>query len=711
MSTNDNINYGEGRRGAAHGSRDTAATAGDYGTRFDASAAGGSRGIDPREVQRNIISNLNELENVNNLIDETVYGITRTLYERINARNMKYFTVELADYLFKYVVNDKYIMEKLLYVEKHQVAGTDVDGSDLMSRMINERVKEEFTPHSDANDLILTDKVFFDVGKVYDTLGNLLAHRNEISRVNNTTVEHFITLVDGNRTEPLVITDLDEARSTVAAIEAASTQMPQQGQSLADELSLANMKLAGTSSGSSSNMPSTSRKRTSGRDVGEDCPAIYERCIKPKKENVPELPRPHRLQWFYPLPFYCIADINSFDILFKQISTVLVIKSEKIRHKNDVYYRIWEDNRHSCIFFVNEIGCKSYVNIDVNLSGTKTKCPMPTDKDHEPPQKAVPNPLKQFFALSSYENINDFSFIQLIFDAMRNSLNIHFTEKVPYNLIPFEQTREISLVYRLNWTVPVSRNSLIKTIHEKLPSNSVYVLMGQCIDDKFTESDLKYWLNRYRLPQSTFVWRRINCAYNQTATAPQSDKVELVVLLHNNKKLLSFTCSLFDVDKIYSAIQLDTLPSVCLLRQVHNTAAAATYFLRVFQNVAYLKNLRTTIITTSSLWPTTNIKDVSSFATLEQQLIMPEVLVDFFTLNFQLQLIEPVKVLHRSSYAELFSIKFKYFIIYVFGTTDPLKVGQNFVIGDAILQYLYNLSIIKNHNLVENLSFIFELLP
>lgn len=712
MSTNDNINYGgegSGESSSAARARVSRDTSGHYGVRFDG-GVGGSRAIDPREVQRNILANLNELENVNNLIDETVYGITRNLYERINAKNIKYFTVELSDYLLKYVVNEDHIMEKLLYAQKHNVPGEDIDGSDLMSRMINERVKEEFTPHSDANDLILDDRIYFDVNKVYDTMAKLLPHRNEISRVNNTTVEHFITLVDGRRTEPLILTTTESGGITVAT--AAETQQqhqrfPQRVQTLAEELSLADMRLGGITS---SNMPSTSRKRTSGREIAAVA-AVEECSIKPKKENIPELPRPHKLEWFYPLPFYCIADINSFDILFKQISTVLMIKSEKIRHKNDVYYRIWEDNRHSCIFFVNEIGCRTYMNVDVNLSGTKSKCALPTDRDHDPPRAPVPNPLKQFFALSSYEKINDFSFIQLIFDAMRNSLNIHFTEKVPYNLIPFEQTREISIVHRSNWSVPLSRNALVKVIHEKLPVNTVYVLVGQCVDDKFTESDFKYWMNRYRLPQSTFLWRRINCAYNETAIAKQSDRVELVILLNNNKKMMSFSCSIFDVDKIYSSVQLDTLPSVCLLRQVDNSCSVVSHFQRIFQNVAYMKNLRTTIITTSSLWPTTNITDLSSFATFEQRLVMPEVLVDFFTLNYELELIEPIKIIYQSSHAELFSLKFKYFIVYGFGTTNPRKVGQNFSIGDAILQYLYNLRVIKNHNLVENLSFIFELLP
>lgn len=706
------------------------------------------------KIRDNITHNENEEEI--NLIHETVYGITRNLYQKINDKNMRYFSNEVSENLFNYVVDTKYTMEKYLYIQKYNSTGDDFDGSDLMSRSINERIKGEFTSLANKTDLIVTDKIYFNAQKVYDTLSDILLFRNEISRVNNTTVEHFITFVDGAKK---IAMTCDEINSN-----------PSQACSLADEL--ANAKICSMG---------VNRKRPQ-KQVDED-ETIYLQSKKPSSSstsydssfvNVNDSNSealkaaaknridPNPLTWMFPLPFYCIADVNSFDIIFTQITSLLAINVDKYRNKNDVYYRIWENKKDSCIFFVNEIGCRNYMSVDNNLNGTNQnlnsegKCtthPLSSESSNLHPSQAstssvnvdssreqqqqtseqsnssnktssVPNTLKQFFVLSSMDDLNNFSFIQLIFDAMQNSLNIHYTEKMPYTLMPFNQCRDLTISHRINRTIALTKNNIIKFIHEKLPPNVVYVLFGQCIDPKFTENDFKFWIGKNRLPQSTFLWRRINCAFRKMETMSGCDKVQIVILLKNNTKLINYSCSIYDVDEIYEKIETDVLPSVCLLRNVDTITEfnddfdsgvinphIPVHFQRIFQHVHYMKLLKSTIIVSSSLWPSSEIDNLAEFANYEQQLIMPEVLTDFFKLNYNLEVLEPHIVIHKSKYAELFIIKFRYFVLYVFGTTNVRKVGQNFQLNSAILKYLFNLRAIKNHNLVENLQYLFDLLP
>lgn len=546
-----------------------------------------------------------------NLIDDTIYGITRNLFDNINERNLKYFNNELFENLFKYTTDDSMVVEKLLYMKKHE---NELIADETGTSVLQELAKKNFSSQNLPDEIVVKKNYHFAENDVFNTLSDFMMHNKEITRLNNTEIEYFTTFINSEN----------------------STRTP--------------------------------------------------------------------LTWLFPLPFYCISDINCFDEIFSQLTSVLYISADKIRNKNDTYYRIWENKKHSCVIFVSEIGQSSYIRIDCNTTKTDNT-----------------TVLKQFYLLSSFEHLEGISTLQLIFDQMRTNKNIHFTERMPYNLIPFE-CKDLRTIYRIHREEKIQMPKLIRFINEKLPINVKFIVFGQCLDPKFTEYDLNFWLQKKRLPQSVFIWRRINCIPKKnttetefTAAAPtartSAEPLQLLITLNNGKQLINLSCNIFNFEDLFSTLEIEVLPSVCMFRELQDLTDKVGEMRRIFQNSFYMPALHTTIITTSTIWPCNDLINIEEFKTFDQKLILPDLLVDTLQLNYGLELIEPFKIINKSEHAEIFILKYKYIVVYGFGTRKLNKTGRNFSLSDAIIKYLYNLKAIKNHNLIENLQHLFEILP
>lgn len=392
-------------------------------------------------------------------------------------------------------------------------------------------------------------------------------------------------------------------------------------------------------------------------------------------------------KYLYQLPLYSLDSIDIIDNIFAETLSKFDLISTRINIHNEMFYEIESEisTDKKILFFSSHIGLSTYIRT-INYNTTF-------------------NPLNQLYILSTdllgTDNVvNDvkimskFPICSVLLDEFLCSKNLIYRKNIPYHLLHFDYS---TILFKdIKFIEPFF--SVKQIVNEFNSIENSKILFGQSMIDYLEKDALDYWIKKRRLPSNT-VWRNVNNIAKQNIP----NVVDLFISLKKSKELHHYVCNTDENFKLENK----NIPSITILS--NKTQEFQYSFQRIFQRIIYVNPFNTTVITSSTIWPSNDLKDTSQFSNYSQCLVNKEILKTFLIDNFQLKFIKQKTLITYNS-VQLIKLTFQNICFYIFSSGVSSIV--EFSLFDFLCHFLSNFKILKlkkNHELIEDLSFLFEL--
>lgn len=388
-----------------------------------------------------------------------------------------------------------------------------------------------------------------------------------------------------------------------------------------------------------------------------------------------DMVRVNNYEYIYPLPFYCLETINVLDSLFAFASSKINIHTSYTSIYNEIFYEVEENENGAKFAFFSAVP-----NMDTYVRRrTARKLP----------------PYRQLYMCTT----NKYSFYETLKYFLKQFLDSTFLEyrKVqPYELIEINHTG--TEVREFEYTDPyftqIQLSNKIKNEKYK------HILLGQCIDKQVTHDMFIHWLQNRRL-MSTCSWRS---TLNQSGSA-MTNKFTMLCTLNAGKQLLHYDLTTStNIENVFKRFVTSYLPLIIVLDQMPNSN---TTIERIFQQICYIQSLQTTLITNYTLWPSKTISNVRLFRDYDQKTVNVDTIEQIFEENYNMIKLNHV-VVYETNGITLHCINFDSIQIYSFSSDAGSVV---FSLFDFLYSFLHEIKLkkLKNHSLLDNLLFLFDL--